>query len=86
MAEINIVPLTPEEEAAHAQYVADLEVVEQQRQTELKRAAYQQESDPLFFQWQRGEPGFTEKVWKDKIAEIDARFAEQVEPQPLEGE
>lgn len=86
MPDINIVPLTEEEEAAHLQYVADLEIVEQQRVTELKRAAYQAEADPLFFQWQRGEIGFTEKVWKDKIAEIDARFAAPPEAQPLLGE
>lgn len=38
-----------------------------------KRYAYQTESDPLFFKWQRGEA--TEAEWLGKIAEIDARFS-----------
>jgi len=51
-------PPTPEEEA---------EMLRQQRQY-----AYQQEADPLFFKWQRGES--TEQEWLDKIAEIKARY------------
>ena len=41
--------------------------VDQQR-----HAAYVAESDPLFFQWQRGET--TEQAWRDKVAEIQARY------------
>ena len=41
--------------------------VDQQR-----HAAYVAESDPLFFQWQRGEA--TEQQWRDKVAEIQARY------------
>lgn len=41
------------------------------RQVSL-RAAYEAESDPLFFQWQRGEA--TQQEWLDKIAEIKSRF------------
>ena len=37
-----------------------------------RQLAYAAESDPLFFQWQRGET--TEQAWLDKIAEIQARF------------
>jgi hypothetical protein len=37
-----------------------------------KQAAYQSESDPLFFKWQRGEA--TEQEWLNKVAEIRARF------------
>ena len=37
-----------------------------------RRAAYQEESDPIFFQWQRGEK--TQQDWLDKIAEIKLRF------------
>lgn len=37
----------------------------------LRHAAYVAESDPLFFQWQRGEA--TEQAWRDKVAEIQAR-------------
>ena len=44
-------------------------------QTQLdqqRHAAYVAESDPLFFQWQRGEA--TEQQWRDKVAEIQARY------------
>ena len=42
-------------------------------QAEQNRAnAYQNESDPLFFKWQRGES--TEQEWLDKIAEIKTRY------------
>lgn len=37
-----------------------------------RQSAYQQESDPLFFKFKRGEA--TEQNWLDKIAEIKARF------------
>ena len=42
-------------------------IADQQRQL-----AYQTESDPLFFKYQRGEA--TEQEWLDKVAEIKARF------------
>jgi len=45
----------------------DARAIEQQRQS-----AYQTESDPLFFKYQRGEA--TEQEWLDKVAEIKARF------------
>jgi hypothetical protein len=38
----------------------------------LRQAAYQAESDPLFFKYQRGEA--TREEWLAKIAEIKARF------------
>lgn len=50
-------------------------VQQQQAQAEvdaLRHAAYTAESDPLFFQWQRG--AGTEQAWLDKIAEIQARY------------
>lgn len=39
--------------------------------TELRRTAYQLESDPLFFKWQRGEA--TKQDWLDKVQEIKER-------------
>lgn len=33
---------------------------------------YRNESDPIFFKWQRGEA--TEQEWKDKVAEIRERI------------
>ena len=40
----------------------------------LRQAAYEKESDPLFFKWQRGE--IEQQVWLDKVAEIKARYPE----------
>ena len=40
----------------------------------LRRAAYQAESDPIFFKWQRGEA--TQQEWLDKIEEIRIRYPE----------
>jgi hypothetical protein len=37
----------------------------------MRREAYQKESDPLYFKWQRGEA--TQQEWLDKIAEIKTR-------------
>ena len=37
--------------------------------------AYKNESDPVFFKWQRGEA--TEQQWLDKIAEIKARYQDK---------
>lgn len=37
-----------------------------------RRNAYQNEADPLFLKWQRGEA--TEQEWLDKIADIKERF------------
>lgn len=49
------------EAAAHAEWV------------EAQRAeAYRNESDPIFFMWQRQEA--TEQQWLDKVAEIKARY------------
>lgn len=39
---------------------------------EKRLADYRNESDPLFFKWQRGEG--TQQVWLDKVAEIKARY------------
>lgn len=51
-----------------SQRKADLNV-----QAKANRAeAYHNESDPLFFKWQRGE--VQEQEWLDKIAEIKARY------------
>jgi hypothetical protein len=45
----------------------------------LRRQAYTLESDPLFFQWQRGES--TEQAWKNKVEEIQQRYPEPVKAQ-----
>jgi hypothetical protein len=41
-------------------------------QEELRRSAYRQEADPLFFMSQRGEA--TVEEWQAKVAEIKARY------------
>jgi len=41
----------------------------------LRRAAYEQEADPLFFRAQRGE--IPEQEWLDKVAEIKARYPKE---------
>lgn len=72
--EINIKELTPEEIEDRAAYEAgqldrDIAAVERNRQ-----AAYQTESDPLFFTYQRQEDGVTKQAWLDKVAEIKERY------------
>ena len=42
------------------------------QQEQLRRWAYQQEADPLFFMSQRGEA--TVEEWQAKVAEIKARY------------
>ena len=53
-------PMTEQELAAAAQ-----------EKDELRRLAYEQEADPLFFKWQRDEG--TRQQWLDKVAEIKTR-------------
>lgn len=57
-------PMTVQELAALAQ-----------QKDEQRKAAYQNEADPLFFKWQRGEA--TEQQWLDKVAEIKARYPKE---------
>jgi hypothetical protein len=38
-----------------------------------KKQAYKEESDPLFFKWQRGEA--TQQEWLDKVNEIKQRWS-----------
>lgn len=72
---------TAEELAAQAEWEAgayDREVlqIEQERQT-----AFQRESDPLFFKYQRNEDGVTKADWLAKVDEIRERY-----PLPVKGE
>jgi len=54
-------------------WVAVPELVPTKKQQEqLRRWAYQQEADPLFFMSQRGEA--TVEEWQAKVAEIKARY------------
>lgn len=62
-----VVDATAEEIAAR-----EAALNEQAKQNRIN--AYRDESDPLFFKWQRGEA--TEQEWLDKVAEIKARYPE----------
>ena len=64
---VEIVPNTPLEP-----YVLTAEEIEQGR-----LAAYQAESDPIFFAWQRGET--TKEAWLAKIEEIKLRLSKPIE-------
>lgn len=62
-----VVPLPQEE----AQEMASIFAANRES---ARKQMYQEESDPLFFKWQRGEA--TKEEWMAKIAEIKARFPE----------
>lgn len=49
------------------QYENQCAIVDQQR-----LVAYEKQSDPIFFKWQRGEA--TEKQWLDAVAAVKKRF------------
>jgi hypothetical protein len=63
---------TPEEIAERTTSPAELLAEEQAEAERNRHAAYIAESDPLFFEWQRGDG--TEQAWRDKVAEIKARY------------
>ena len=46
--------------------------LENERIQRLRREAYQLESDPLFFEYQRGD--IEKSVWLDKVQEIKNRY------------
>ncbi|MBJ2242089.1 MULTISPECIES: hypothetical protein [Pseudomonas] len=60
------VPVSIIDEALVAQHV----VAAQQ----VRRAAYIAEADPLYLEWQYDQKPASEKVWRDKVADIKARF------------
>lgn len=41
---------------------------------EIRRAAYAQESDALYMEWQYDQTPEKEQAWRDKVAEIKARY------------
>lgn len=45
-----------------------------QRVVQLRKAAYLSESDPLYMEWQFDKTPASEKAWRDKVAEIKARY------------
>lgn len=65
-------PLTPEEKKLIAQWKKEQPARELADAQEARRQGYVRISDPVFFQWQRGEK--TEQDWKDAIAEVNALY------------
>lgn len=47
---------------------------EQGRWAERRAAAYRAESDPLYLEWQHDQEEGQEQIWRDKVAEIKARY------------
>lgn len=45
----------------------------------LRKTAYKTDSDPLYMEWQYDSTPEKEKAWRDKVAEIKARY-----PHPTE--
>lgn len=43
-------------------------------QLALRQRAYVVESDPLFLEWQYDKAPASEQTWRDKVAEIKARY------------
>lgn len=72
-------PMTTEEKADRAKWAKEQPAREKAIATENRRIGYQTISDPVFFQWQRGEK--TEQDWKDAIAEVEKLY-----PIPGEGD
>ena len=72
--EITEVELSPEDVAMREEYEAGEYDREVARVEAIRQAAYQVESDPLFFKYQRNEDGVTKQAWLDKIDEIRERY------------
>jgi hypothetical protein len=62
----------PTQEELDALWPATQTAVFNKNQQEARSVAYRNESDALFFKWQRGEA--TEQEWKDAVAAIQARY------------
>ena len=76
---IHDIPLTLEQEIERAEYEAQAHQRDIDAVNSVRRSAYQLESDPIYFQAQRGDT-YTLDDWKAKIAEIDARYPYPVAP------
>lgn len=65
-------PMTKEEKAERTQLAKEESARQKASAQESRRLGYQAISDPVFFQWQRGEK--TEQDWHDAIAEVNALY------------
>lgn len=60
--------LTAEEKAERAQWVKEQPAREKAAAEEARRQGYMKYSDPVYFQWQRGEK--TEQDYLDAVAQV----------------
>lgn len=65
-------PMTKEEKAERAAWAKEQPEREKAAAIEARRIGYTQISDPVFFQWQRGEK--TEQDWHDAIEQVNALY------------
>lgn len=70
MTEIILLPTPPELEAERAQWEAETYDREYAKVKQLRQLLYAQQSDPIFFKYQRGEA--TEQQWLDAIEAVNA--------------
>jgi hypothetical protein len=79
----NLTELTPEKvneiwsqvwqvTGATEEEIAERTIQYNEEQKQNRLYAYEKESDPIFFKWQRGEG--TQQEWVDKVEEIKLRF------------
>ena len=61
-------PMTAEEKAERAKWVKEQPAREKAEAEENRRQAYMRISDPIYFQWQRGEK--TEQDYLDAVAQV----------------
>ncbi|HGS4817788.1 TPA: hypothetical protein ACMDRM_001683 [Vibrio cholerae] len=47
-----------------------------------RKLSYQKEADPLYLEWQYDNTPESEQAWRDKVAEIKARYPLPEESQP----
>lgn len=66
----------PTQNELDALWPATQKTVHNNGQQAARSNAYRNESDPLFFKWQRGEA--TEQEWKDAVAAIQAQYPYEV--------
>ena len=57
--------------------IDELPSMEAMSVSDQRQRAFQQEADPLFFKWQRGEA--TEQEWLGKVQQIRERFPDEGE-------
>jgi hypothetical protein len=72
-------PMTDEEKAERAKWKKEQPAREKALAEEIRRQAYVRISDPVYFQWQRGEK--TEQDYLDAVAQVKKDY-----PVPGEGD